>query len=115
MTAVIGYFAYNSTGFRSIFINSIAVIIISVSLLAVSLVIGCCTDTFRKYALPIFLLFTALEALLVSIAICGFSSKVILMAVGITLALTLILSIYACNYNLKQGRLILTSLDAEYT
>jgi hypothetical protein len=107
LTAVVGYFAYNSTTFRSIFINNAAVIIISVALFAVSIVIGCCTDIFRKFALPLFILFTALEALLVAIAICGFSSKVILMAVGITLLLTIALTIYACMYDLKQGRLSL--------
>lgn len=101
LTAGIGYLAYSSTTFRSTFINTATVIIVSVALLAVSIVIGCCTDVFRKYALPLFLLFTALEAFLVAIAICGFSSKVILMAVGITLALTLVLTIYACMDNLN--------------
>jgi FtsH-binding integral membrane protein len=60
LTAGIGYLAYNSTTFRSTFINTVTVLIVSVALLAVSIVIGCCTDVFRKYALPLFLLFTAL-------------------------------------------------------
>lgn len=75
-------------------------IIVSVALLAVTIVIACCTDFFRKYALPLFIIFTLLMALLVAMSICAFKSKVVLLAVGITLFLTIALTIYACNARL---------------
>jgi hypothetical protein len=84
--------------------NTPMVIIISVGLLAVTIVMACCTDFFRRHALPIFIIFTLLMALLVSIAITGFSSKVVLMAVVITLGLTIGLTIYACIYWIYLGK-----------
>ena len=78
--------------------NTPMIIIISVGLLTVSMVLACCISFFRRYALPLFIIFTVLMALMVAIAITGFSSKAILMAVGITLALTIGLTIYACIF-----------------
>ena len=60
--------------------------------------IACCMQTFRKYALPIFIVFTILMSLLVAIAISGYSSQAILTAVGITLFLVVGLTVYACIF-----------------
>jgi FtsH-binding integral membrane protein len=65
--------------------------------MALSCVIGCCTEVFRKYALPIFIVFTLLFALLVAISISNYKSKVIMLAAGLTLLLVVALTAYACN------------------
>jgi hypothetical protein len=96
-TVILGFIGMNSPAFKSIFVNTPAIIIISVSLIGVSLVIGCCTDFFRRYALPIFIIFTILMALTVAISVSAYSSKVILLAAGITLALTTGLTAFACK------------------
>lgn len=96
-TCLLGYFAYNSEWFRLTFINPATIIVVSVALLAVSIVMGCCTDFFRRYALPLFVIFTFLMAMMVAISICGFKSKIILTAAAITLGLTIVLTIYACK------------------
>jgi len=73
------------------------VIVLSVALLALSIVIACCTDFFRKYALPLFITFTVLMSIMVAIAICAYQSKVVLTAAGITLLLSAALTLYACK------------------
>lgn len=65
--------------------------------MVLSCVIGCCNEVFKKFALPIFIAFTLLFALLVAISICGFKSKIVLMAAGLTFLLVLALTAYACN------------------
>jgi FtsH-binding integral membrane protein len=97
LTTVIGYIGYNSVPFQEVLVSIPIIIIVSVGLLALSIVIGCCTNFFRKYALPIFITFTVLMSLLVAISICGLKSKVILLAVGITLVVTIGLTIFACS------------------
>ena len=98
ITIVIGYFAYNSDWFKRAFINLPMIIILSVLLIALSFFIGCCVDTFRKVALPVFIVFTLLFAIIVGISICGYRSKVVLMAAGITFILVAGLTAYACNF-----------------
>ena len=73
-------------------------IILSVLLMAMSCVIGCCTDVFRKCALPFFIAFTLVFSLLVGIIVCGYQSKVVLIAVGITFVVVAALTAYACKY-----------------
>lgn len=104
-TAVIGYLGYNNKTFQSIFLNPVTIVITSVSLIAVSIVMACCTDFFRRHALPLFLIFTFFMSILVAASICGFQSKLILTAVVITLVLTVALTIYACIFGITQGRL----------
>lgn len=96
ITIIIGLYAYNVTLFRVFFVNLPMIIILTVLLFAFSCVIGCFTETFRKCALPIFIAFTIVMALLVGISICAYRSKVVLMAAGITFVLVLALSAYAC-------------------
>lgn len=103
LTAAIGYFGYNSPAFRKIFANTAVVIVLSVALLALSIVIACCTDFFRKYALPLFITFTLLMSIMVAIAISAYESKVVLTAAGVTLLLAAALTIYACNYKVYSG------------
>lgn len=95
-TAIVGYIAMNSPAFKSTFVNTPVIIIVSALLLAISLCIGCCTDFFRRFALPIFIAFTLLEALLVGIVVSGYQSSVVLVAVLITVGLVLALTLYAC-------------------
>jgi FtsH-binding integral membrane protein len=76
--------------------NTAVVIVVSVSLIAITLVMACCTDFFRRHALPLFIIFTLLMSLMVAMSICGFKSNIILMAAGITLVMTIALTIYAC-------------------
>jgi hypothetical protein len=64
--------------------------------MAMSCFMGCCVDTFRKVALPVFIAFTIVFALLIGVSISGYKSKVILLAAGITLLLVAALTIYAC-------------------
>lgn len=97
LTCLIGYIAYNNEGVKKVLINPAMIIIVSVSLLAVSLIMACCTDFFRRHAFPLFVIFTLLMAILVAISICGFQSKIILMAALITLVVTIALTIYACK------------------
>ena len=98
LTAVIGYIGFNSPTFREVFAGTAVVIVLSVALLALSIVISCCTDFFRKYALPLFITFTLLMSIMVAISICAYESKVVLTAAGITLLLSAALTLYACNY-----------------
>lgn len=93
---IIGYWAFNSPLFKKIFINAPMIIILSVLLIVMSCVIGCALAAFRKYALPIFIAFTIVFALIIGISICAYKSKVILMAAGITLLLVVALTAYAC-------------------
>ena len=72
------------------------VIILSVIMIALSCVIGCCTEFFRKYALPIFIIFTIVVSLLVAVCVAAYESSVVLLSVGITLVLVIGLTIYAC-------------------
>ncbi len=97
VTIGIGFWAFNSPVFKKVFVNLPMIIILSVVLMALSCVIGCALATFRKYALPIFIAFTLVFALLVGISISGYQSKIVLMAAGITFALVAALTIYACN------------------
>lgn len=114
-TAVIGYLGYNIPAFQQFFKSTPVVIVVSVGLIAITMVMACCIDLFRKYALPFFALFTVLLSILVAASICGFQSKVIMMAVAITLVLTISLTIYACITVGMKGRLNLTLQGAEFT
>ena len=103
VTAGIGYWGFNSEWFKEKFINTVTVILLSVLLLTLSIVIGCCTNTFRKCPLPIFIVFTLCMSLLVAMVICGYQSQVVLLSVGITLLVVVALTIYACKPILTQG------------
>ena len=59
---------------------------------------GCCGDVFKKFPLPFFIAFTLIFAIMVGIAICGYKSKVILMAAGITFVVSFALTVYACKF-----------------
>ena len=97
VTVIIGYFAYNSPSFKKTFASTIPVILISVALMVLSIVIACCTDFFRRFALPIYIIFTILMSLMVAIAISAYQSSVVLTSVVITLVIVVGLTIYACN------------------
>jgi len=113
LTTIIGYIGYNNPLFNQFILQTPVIIIVTVGILAVSLIIGCCTNFFRRYALPLFIIFTVLMALLVAISICGFKSKVVLLSAAITLLLVLALTVFACKFTLIKVQLHMTSLDAE--
>ena len=98
ITAGIGFIGYNNPGFKQTFGSLPAFIIITVLLLTLCIVISCCTDVFRRYALPIFVLFTGLISLLVAIGITAYKSESILAAVLITSVLVVGLTVYACIF-----------------
>jgi hypothetical protein len=79
--------------------NTPMIAILSVVLMGLSCAMGCCTEAIRKFALPFFIAFTLIFALLVGISICGYKSKVILIAAGITFLISLVLTAFACNFN----------------
>jgi FtsH-binding integral membrane protein len=74
------------------------IIILSVLLMGLSCFISCLPDLFRKFALPIFIVFTLVFSLILGITICGYKSKVVLMAAGITFLLVAALTVYACIF-----------------
>ena len=88
----------NSEIFKKIFVNIPVMIILSVLLIALSCVIGCCTDFMRKFGLPIFILFTLVMGLLVGIACAGTKPHIVLAAAGLTLLIVAVLTAYACNF-----------------
>jgi hypothetical protein len=74
------------------------IIVLSVLLMVLSIGMACCQDIFRKFALVFFIVFTLVFALLIGVTICGYKSKVVLMAAGITFVLAAALTVFACNY-----------------
>lgn len=72
-------------------------IIVSVLLLALSIVIGCCVEVVRKYGLPILIAFTFLFSILVGIICSETKSEIVLMAAGITAVIVIGLTAYACK------------------
>ena len=97
VTAGIGYWGYNSLWFRQTFGSLAAVITLSVLMIVMACFIGCCMQAFRACALPIFIIFTLVVSLLVAVCITAYQSSTVLLAVGITLALVIGLTIYACK------------------
>ena len=100
VTAGVSAWAMNSQAFTKIFVNTPVIIIVSVLIMAISLVIGCCTEVVRKYGLPILIFFTLLFSILVGIICSMTSSKIVLMAAGITAVIVIGLTAYACTYQL---------------
>lgn len=74
------------------------IIVVSVSLMAISFVVACCQEVMRKYGLPILIVFTLLFSILVGIICAQTKSNVVLTAFGITAFLVIALTAYACNY-----------------
>jgi FtsH-binding integral membrane protein len=103
VTTGLGYFAFNSPAFKETFASTAVVIVLSVAIMAISIVIACCTEFFRKYAIPLFIVFTILMAIMVAISICAYESKVVLTAAVITLVLAAALTLYACTFLHTQG------------
>lgn len=101
MTIVLGYVAYNSPTFQKIFVNLPVIIVLSVALMALTCAMACFHDQFKKCALPFYITFTVIFALLIAISICGFRSKVVLLAAGITFAIVTVLTLYACTQYLS--------------
>ena len=77
--------------------NTPAIIIISVLLIGISLVIGCCWEAVRPYGLPILIVFTLIFSLFVGIACAASKTSVVATAAVATLGLVIGLTIYACT------------------
>ena len=97
VTAGIGYWGYNSPWFQRTFANLVSVIVLSVLMITLSCVIACCMQALKGCALPVFIFFTIVVSMLVAISISAYKSSTILLAVGITMALVVGLTIYACK------------------
>jgi hypothetical protein len=65
--------------------------------MAVTCFISCATETFRKYALPLFGAFTIIFSILVGVAVSHYKSMTVLTAVGVTFGLVVALTLYACT------------------
>lgn len=96
ITALIAVWASLSPSFGKIFNNTPMLIIVSVGLMAMSFVFCCCIDFVRKYGLPILIVFTLLEAILVGIICSMTKTSIVLMAAGITAVIVIGLTAYAC-------------------
>ena len=84
--------------FKSIFANTPVIIILSVAILALSIVIGCCVEFMRKYGLIIFIIFTVLFSLFVGIACALSKPYLVFTAAGITCLIVVSLTAFACKY-----------------
>jgi heme O synthase-like polyprenyltransferase len=71
-------------------------IIISIALMAVSCVIGCCYQQMKKYGLIFLILFTVLFSLFVGIACAISKPEIVATAAGITCVVVIALTAYAC-------------------
>ena len=96
LTSVIAGISYNNRTFSSWLITPSVYIISSIGLITISIIISCCTNFFRKFALPLFVLFTLFASFLVSMSIYFESPQAILLAFLATFILTFSLTIYAC-------------------
>jgi len=98
-TVIVAYVGYNNDTARRTFGNPVTLILVSVLMLAITFIMACCQDFYRRYVVPIFIIFTILFAIMIAVSIMAFDSNVIFMAVVATLAVTLALTAYACIYN----------------
>lgn len=76
--------------------NTAVIIIVSVLLLAVSIVISCCVDVVRKFGLPVLIIFTLLFSILIGITCATTNPQIVLTAAGITAVIVIGLTIFAC-------------------
>jgi FtsH-binding integral membrane protein len=86
-----------SDSFKNVFMNNAAIIIVSVLLMALSIFIGCFSETLQKYGLPIMIAFTLLFAILVGIICAKTKPEIVLTATAITAAIVVALTIFACT------------------
>ena len=96
VTALVAVWAMNSQTFKNIFVNTPMIIVVSVSLMAVSIAVACFQEVMRKYGLPILIVFTLLFSILVGIICAQTKSSIVLTAFGITAFLVIALTAYAC-------------------
>ena len=97
-TTVICAWAMNSPSFKNMFVNVPAIIILTLLLLVISIVIGCCYERVRQYALRIFVVFLIVESLLVGILCAQTNPSIVLTAAAITTAIVIGLTVYACKF-----------------
>lgn len=97
-TALVCVWAMKSEFFKSVFGSAPAIIIVSVLLMVLSISIACCCqDAYRKYGLPILIVFTILFAILVGIVCSKTKPEIVLAATGITALIVVGLTLYACT------------------
>jgi hypothetical protein len=101
VTAILVLFSMYSPAYKSFVGNSITIIVASVGLLVVGLVMACCFEAARPFQVPLFIIFTILEAILVSAVTAFTSSKIVALAALMAFALVVVLTIYACTNWLK--------------
>lgn len=103
ITALVCVWAMKSDSFKTIFVNTPAIIIVSVLLMAFSCFIGCFSEALQKYGLPIMLVFTLLFSILVGIICSKTKPEIVLTATAITAAIVIALTIFACNFSVIQA------------
>ena len=94
--------AMYSWQFRLFVMNPITLIATSVGLLVVSLMIGCCFEAIRPIQVPVFIIFTLLESLLVSAVTSRYPTGIVVMAAVLTALIVIALTIYASTTAITQ-------------
>jgi FtsH-binding integral membrane protein len=77
-------------------LNSITILAASIALIVLSLIIACCFQVVRPIQVPVYIVFTLLEGLVVSSITARYPSGLVAMAAIMTTLLVIILTIYAC-------------------
>ena len=86
----------NSKTFKNTFVNTPAIIILSVLLIASSIAIGCCWRALRPYGPIVTIVFTLIFALMIGIVCAGTKPDIVAMAAAITFVICVGLTIFAC-------------------
>lgn len=98
-TGILVLFSMYSDSYRALVGNTITIIIASVGLLVIGLIMACCFEAARPYQVPLFIVFTILEGVVVSAVTAFTSSRVVALAALMAFALVVVLTIYACTYS----------------
>jgi hypothetical protein len=101
--------AMYSWSFKLFVLNIVTLVGASVGLLVLSLAISCCFEAIRPYQIPVYIIFTALEGILVSAVTSRYPAGIVTLAALMTAVLVIVLTIYACTFDLTQLQQTLTS------
>jgi len=97
VVAVMVLLAAHSWPFKLFVLNSFTIIATSISLLVLSLAISCFFEAIRPFQIPLFIVFTALEGVLVSGITARYPNGIITLAALMTAVVVVALTIYACT------------------
>lgn len=99
ITAIICFAVMKSEPLKNFLKQTPVIIVLSIALMVMSIVIGCCQQALQKYGLPILIVFTLLFSFFVGIICAQTPPHIVAMAAGLTALITVALTAYACiNY-----------------